>query len=160
MFSKTAQVPEALFYHLTAHPLERALPTLIERTLQKGWRAVVRAGSTERVEFLDNLLWTFRDESFIPHSRAGAGSAEQQPIYLTAGDEIPNEADVLFVVDGADTDDFTARDRTIVMFDGANDEAVAFAREQWKRAAAVVTSTYWKQDGSGRWEMAAESTPS
>ena len=158
MCLKTTQVPEALFYHLTAHPLERALPTLIERTLEKGWRAVVRASSTERIEFLDHLLWTYRDESFLPHGRAGEGFAEQQPIYLTTGDEIPNEADVLFVVDRSDTEDFSAVTRTIVMFDGADDEAVAFAREQWKRAAAAVTATYWKQDGSGRWEKAAEST--
>jgi len=153
------QVPEALFYHLTAQPLERALPTLIERTLEKGWRAVVRASSPERVEFLDNLLWTYRDESFIPHGRAGENAAEQQPIYLTSGDETPNRPDVLFIVDQADPEDFASVTRTIVMFDGADDEAVAFAREQWKRAAATVTATYWKQDGGGRWEKAAESTP-
>lgn len=160
MFSKTVQVPEALFYHLTAQPLERALPTLIERTLLKGWRAVVRASSEERLAFLDNLLWTYRDESFLPHGCAGGTSPEEQPIYLTLGDEIPNNADVLFVVDRSDTDDFALVNRTIVMFDGADEEAVAFAREQWKRAAATVTATYWKQEGSGRWEKAAESTPS
>ena len=158
MSSKTRPVPEALFYHLTAHSLERALPTLLERTLQKGWRAVVRASSAERVEALDSILWTYRDESFLPHGAQGDPAPERQPVYLTHTDEIPNAADVLFVVDGADTDDFTARERTIVMFDGADEDAVAFAREQWKRAAAAVTATYWRQDGSGRWEKAAEST--
>ncbi len=157
MCSKTVQVPEALFYHLTAHPLERALPNLLERTLEKGWRAVVRAGSAERVDALDSVLWTYRDESFLPHGTMSAGNPEEQPVYLTSGSEIPNEADVLFVVDGADTDDFTTATRTIVMFDGADEEAVAFARTQWKRAAASVTATYWRQDGSGRWEKAAES---
>jgi len=157
MYSKTAPVPEALFYHLTAHPLERALPTLLERTLQKGWCAVVRAGSPERVEALNGHLWTYRDDSFLPHGMNGGPEPENQPVYLTAGTELPNNADVLFIVDGADTDDFTAATRTIVMFDGANEEAVAFARTQWKRAAASVTATYWRQDGSGRWEKAAES---
>jgi len=151
------RVPEALFYHLTAHPLERALPTLIERTLEKGWRAVVRASSPERIAFLDAVLWTYKDESFVPHGCAGGPSAEHQPVYLTTGDEIPNNADVLFVVDQADTEDFSSVARTIVMFDGADEEAVAFAREQWKRAAAAVTATYWRQDNAGRWEKAAES---
>lgn len=150
-------MPEALFYHLIAHPLERVLPTLLERTLDKGWRACVRASSEERVDFLDSVLWTYRDESFLPHGRAGGPAPDEQPIYLTTGTEMPNAADVLFVVDGADTDDFTATTRTIVMFDGADEEAVSFAREQWKRAAASVMATYWKQDGSGRWEKAAES---
>jgi len=153
-------VPEALFYHLTAHPLERALPTLLERTLEKGWRAVVRASSDERVEALDSHLWTYRDESFLPHGTTSGPAPENQPVYLTTGTEIPNAADVLFVVDGADTADFTTATRTIVMFDGADEEAVAFARSQWKRAAASVTATYWKQDGSGRWEKAAESASS
>ena len=150
-------MPEALFYHLTAHPLERALPTLLERTLQKGWRAVVRASSAERVEALDQTLWTYRDDSFLPHGTMAGPMPENQPIYLTAGTEIPNAADVLFIVDGADTDDFATATRTIVMFDGADEESVAFARTQWKRAAASVTATYWRQDGSGRWEKAAES---
>lgn len=150
-------MPEALFYHLTAQPLERALPVLLERTLQKGWRAVVRAGSAERVAALDAHLWTYRDESFLPHGAKGGAAPDRQPVYLTDGDEIPNEAEVLFVVDGADEADFTARERTIVMFDGADEDAVAFARTQWKRAAQAVTATYWRQDGSGRWEKAAES---
>ncbi len=151
-------MPEALFYHLTAHPLERALPTLLERTLEKGWRAVVRAGSEERIDALDAVLWTYRDESFLPHGTQKHGDPEHQPIYLTTGTELPNKADVLFVVDGADTDDFSSATRTIVMFDGADEEAVAFARTQWKRAAAEVTATYWRQDPSGRWEKAAESS--
>lgn len=148
---------EALFYHLTAHPLERALPNLLERTLQKGWRAVVRAGSDERVASLDNVLWTYRDESFLPHGTIKSSDPTQEPIYLTTGTELPNNADVLFIVDGADTEDFSVTTRTIVMFDGADEDAVAFARTQWKRAAASVTATYWRQDNSGRWEKAAES---
>jgi len=120
----------------------------------------VRASSAERVASLDTLLWTYRDDSFLPHGCAGEPSAGHHPVYLTTGDEIPNDADVLFVVDQSDTADFTSVTRTIVMFDDADQDAVTFAREQWKRAAAEVTATYWKQDGSGRWEKAAESTPS
>lgn len=148
---------EALFYHLTAHPLERALPTLLEKTLEKGWRAVVRASSPERVDALNAALWTYRDEAFLPHGTQTDAAPERQPIYLTIGTELPNAPHVLFIVDGADTDSFEQTDRTIVMFDGGSDEAVAFARTQWLRAAASVKATYWRQDGSGRWEKAAES---
>ena len=148
---------EALFYHLTAQPLERALPSLLERTLEKGWRAVVHAGTPERMEALDALLWTYREDSFLPHGTPETAHPEHQPVYLTAGSETPNKADVLFIVDGADTEDFSARTRTIVMFDGADEDAVAFARTQWKRAAAQVKATYWRQTDAGRWEKAAES---
>ena len=35
---------EVLFYHLEHQPLERVLPSLVEKTLERGWRAVVQAG--------------------------------------------------------------------------------------------------------------------
>ena len=46
-------VPEVLFYHLEHQPLERVLPMLLERTMERGWRAVVQVGSAERLEALD-----------------------------------------------------------------------------------------------------------
>ena len=146
---------ETLFYHLTAQPLERALPALLERTLQRGWRAVVRAGSAERVAALDTLLWTYREESFLPH---GTDDDPRHPVSLRSDDALPNDPQALFLVDGADTADFDAPERIVVLFDGADEEAVAFAREQWKRASAAGLATYWRQTPSGGWEKAAEST--
>ena len=150
---------EALFYHLTAQPLERALPTLLERTLAKGWRATVRAGTSERVNSLNALLWTYRDDSFLPHGTAQDAAPERQPIYLTAEAEMPNGAQALFLVDGADTVDFGAHERVVVMFDGADEAAVTFAREQWLRASTAVPATYWRQTGAGGWEKAHETNP-
>ncbi len=77
--------PEVLFYHLERQPLERALPALLEKTLAKGWRAVVQAASEERLAALDLALWTYADDSFLPHGTAKTGSADAQPVYLTAG---------------------------------------------------------------------------
>lgn len=149
---------EALFYHLTARPLETALPDLLERTLAKGWRAVVRCGTAERMEALDRHLWTYTDESFLPHAASGIEDAARQPIYLTTGEDVPNGADVLFLVDGAETADFTGFERVVILFAAADDEAVALARTQWKRATDTVKATYWQQDG-GRWIKARESVP-
>lgn len=151
---------ETLFYHLTAQPLERALPDLLERTLKRGWRAVVRVGTAERMEALDSMLWTYRDESFLPHARSGCDMPDRQPIYLTTGTEIPNKADVLFLVDAADTDDFAGLTRTVVMFSDGDGEALQLARAQWKRAKDQTKATYWQQDDNGRWSKAAESSPS
>ena len=147
---------EALFYHLTTQTLERALPDLLRRTIDRGWRAVVRAGSAERVEALDLWLWTFQDESFLPHGTPQHAFPERQPIYLTSGSETPNDPQVLFLVDMADTDDFSAFERVAVMFPDGDEEAKAFARAQWKRAAEAVDAVYWRQDGDGRWKKALE----
>ncbi|KAB2918451.1 MAG: DNA polymerase III subunit chi [Hyphomicrobiaceae bacterium] len=144
---------EVLFYHLEHQPLERVLPSLVERTLERGWRAVVQAGSDERVDALDTLLWTYREDSFLPHGTRRDGNPALQPVFLTTDVDNPNGAKVRFLVDGADTRDLGAYDRIVYLFDGRDTAAVAQAREQWKAAkAAGCEVTYWQQSAEGRWE--------
>ena len=85
---------EVLFYHLEQQTLEQALPLLLDATMKRGWKAVVQAGSAERVAALDSHLWTFRDDAFLPHAAKGdarfAEHADSQPIWLTDEDETPN----------------------------------------------------------------------
>src|SRR5438105_15692000 len=92
---------ELLIYQLQRQPLERVLPALIERSLERGWRVVVQASSEERVEALDAQLWTFRDDSFLPHGSWREAEAREQPILLTIHDDNPNGAAVRFLVDRA-----------------------------------------------------------
>lgn len=147
---------EALFYHLERQPLERVLPTLLEKTLARGWTAVVQSGSEERLQALDTALWTYSEESFLPHGTKKDGHPAMQPIYLTLGDETPNGAGVRFLVDGAEAGCFTGFARLVYMFDGHDAEAVARARRQWTAArAAGCVATYWQQTDAGRWEKRA-----
>jgi DNA polymerase-3 subunit chi len=149
-------VTDVLFYHLTRFPLERVLPELLEKTLEHGWRAVVQAGSEERVEALDQHLWTYRDELFLPHGTARDGDARQQPVYLTSGQENPNEAEVRFFVDGADVGDIKGLDRAVIIFDGRDAAAVEAARDLWRRLAGEGHDvTYWQQNERGRFERKA-----
>jgi DNA polymerase III subunit chi len=147
---------EVLFYHLEHQPLERVLPSLVERTLERGWRAVIQAGSDERLEALDTLLWTWKDDSFLPHGTLKDGNAELQPVYLTTGHDNPNGATVRFLVDGAVTADVAGYTRLVYLFDGHDPQAVEQARSEWTRAkAAGCAVTYWQQGESGRWEQKA-----
>src|SRR5262245_62012539 len=132
-----APMTEVLFYHLEHQPLERVLPSLVEKTLERGWRAVVQAGSQERVEALDTLLWTYREETFLPHGTKRDGNPDQQPVYLTADEDNPNGATVRFLVDGAETAGLTAYTRIVYLFEGRDQGAVARAREQWRSAKAA-----------------------
>jgi DNA polymerase-3 subunit chi len=148
-----ADAAEVLFYHLERAPLERVLPSLLERTLERGWRAVVQSGSEERLEALDLALWTYSDASFLPHGTARDGDPARQPIYLTTGDETPNGAGVRFLVDGAEMTGFKDFVRIVCIFDGQDGDATARARAQWKEARAAGCSvTYWRQSENGRWE--------
>lgn len=147
---------EVWFYHLERQPLERVLPGLLEKTLQRGWRAVVQAGSAERLEAIDLTLWTYADDSFLPHGTAKDGFSAEQPIYLTTEPETPNDAGVRFLVDGADAPDFETHVRLVYLFEGNDSDATARARQQWSAAkAAGCAVSYWRQSPEGRWENKA-----
>ncbi|MBU2531414.1 MAG: DNA polymerase III subunit chi [Alphaproteobacteria bacterium] len=143
---------EILFYRLERQTLDEVLPTLLERSLQRGWRAVVQAGSPERLEALDNLLWTYRENSFLPHGTKRDGHEALQPIYLTDDDSNPNGATVRFLVEGADLVPPEGYDRLVFLFDGADATALEQARSAWKEARSTMhEATYWRQDADGRW---------
>jgi len=144
---------EISFYHLTRTTLEAALPQMLEKTLERGQRAVVRAGSAERIEALNGWLWTYKDRGFLPHGSAKDGHAASQPIWLTDKDERPNEAQVLFLTDGATSEKPEDFERCAVLFDGNDDTALTAARAQWSGLKdAGHDLTYWQQNSEGRWE--------
>ena len=142
---------EILFYHLETQPLERVIPVLLERTLERGWRAVVEVGSQERAEALDMVLWTYRDDSFLPHALAGGDTDPLQPLLLTTGPENPNAANVRFFVDRAVPQSGEGYERLVYMFSGHDPDAVTEARVAWKALGQGNALTYWQQDANGRW---------
>lgn len=142
---------EVLFYHLETQPLERVLPALLEKTLERGWRAVVETSSRQRAEAIDALLWAFRDDSFLPHGIAGEQTDPQQPVLIAVGEENPNAANVRFFVDRAVPQSGAGYQRIVYMFSGHDPEAVGEAREAWKVLREGNELTYWQQDDSGRW---------
>jgi DNA polymerase III subunit chi len=144
---------ELLFYHLQTQPVERVLPTLLEKSLERGWRVVVQCASEERVEALDAHLWTFRDDAFLPHGTYRDPAAAEQPILITVNDDNQNAAAVRFLIDGAAVPaDAASYQRLVLMFDGGDSDAVAAARQRWTAAKADgFAVTYWQPDDQGRW---------
>jgi DNA polymerase-3 subunit chi len=145
---------EILFYQLQNRALEQVLPSLLEKSLARGWRAVVQATSDERIEALDAHLWTYREDSFLPHGIARQAEVSEQPILLTVGGDNPNAANIRFLIDGAAIpQDISAYQRIVLIFDGDDPDAVGFARERWREAkAAEIEATYWQLDENGRWQ--------
>jgi DNA polymerase III subunit chi len=149
---------EILFYHLERKPLEHVLPGLLERTLERKLRAHVKIGSEERLRVLDDLLWTYREDSFLAHGSPAEGRPEAQPILLSLDDARPNDAAYVFVVDRAPLPDLTAYsdtppERLILLFDGNDNDALDEARATWKSLCGGRHDlTYWQQNEQGRWE--------
>jgi len=144
---------EVLFYHLQRQPIEQVLPTLLEKSIERGWRVVIQAASEERVEALDAHLWAYRDDAFLPHGTARDSEAVAQPILLTTADHNPNGATVRFLIDGTPMPaDASSYARIVLLFDGEDEDAVAAARVRWSEAKAQgFDATYWQPDEQGRW---------
>lgn len=145
---------EFRFYHLQGgHRLDDVMQKLLELSLERGWRVVVQAGSEERVEALDAYLWTYRDDSFLPHGTWREPNADAQPILLTVHDHNPNAANVRFLIENVEVPaEAAGYERIVLLFDGDDDEAVAAARERWSVAkAAGFAVSYWQPDERGRW---------
>jgi len=146
---------EVWFYHLERSGLDQVLPELLEKTLQRGWRAIVRTAEPNRVEHLDGWLWSYRDDSFLPHGADDEPGAARQPVLLTLGQANVNAAQALFLVDGADEGDLMGYARCLVLFDGRDEAALAKARAQWKSVKAKgLPTSYWRQQARG-WEKQA-----
>jgi DNA polymerase-3 subunit chi len=145
---------EFLFYHLHRQRTEDVLPGLLERSLERGWRVVVQSSSEERVDALDAHLWTFREDSFLPHGTHREMTAAHQPVLLTVEDHNPNGAAVRFLIDRAPVpEDAELYERVVLLFDGEDDEAVAEAQQRSEAAKARgFAVTYWQADGEGRWQ--------
>ncbi len=147
---------ETLFYHLERRALEDVLPGLLEKSLERGWRAVIKTESSERSDALDNLLWTYDEASFLAHAQAGDGDPKRQPVLITVEDENPNGAQILFCVGGAEPSDWkslSALARVVMLFDGRDQASVEQARAAWKKAKdAGHDVTYWKESPSGKFE--------
>ena len=145
---------EVLFYHLQNMSLESVLPPLLEKSLERGWRVVVQSTSPERTDALDAHLWTYSDDSFLPHATWRVSDAEDQPIVLAVAEGNPNRANVRFLVDNAALPaDCHTYDRVVLVFNGDDAEALAAAREAWGDCKSRgFDVTYWQTDERGRWQ--------
>ena len=145
---------EVLFYHLQDMTLENVLPPLLEKSLERGWRVVVQSTSEERTEALDAHLWTYREDSFLPHATWRVSDAPDQPILLAVDESNPNGANVRFLVDNAPLPaDTKVYDRVVLVFNGDDADALAAARQAWTDCKTRgFDVTYWQADERGRWQ--------
>ena len=147
---------EVWFYHLQSQPVARALPALLEKAIGRGARVIVQTVDERRLKALDDLLWTYAPESFLPHGTIAEKGAEGQPILITTGPENPNAAAMRMYVEGAEVglDLATASyERVMLLFDGRDEAELAAARRQWSRLKGEgFALAYWQQSDEGRWE--------
>ncbi len=146
---------EYWFYHLETSMLEGVLPELLDKTRARGWRALV-AVSEDRLATLDEFLWTYKDDSFLPHGRNDEPMADQQPIVLSSGPSDSHGFDCVYLIDGQDVKIDPKTERVLVMIDGRNEKKVQESRMKWKALKSDGANlSYWQQNDRGKWEKKA-----
>lgn len=144
------------FYHLQRAPLEQVLPKLCEKAYATGKRIKIMLGTDERVEFINSLLWTYNDESFLPHGSRKDGFIEEQPIFISASENNENNAALLILADGAqpDVQILSSYERVLNIFDGNDETALNNARAYWKEIKTLGGELhYWQQNANGSFEQ-------
>jgi len=134
------------FYHLAVAPIERVLPRIGEKVVEEGGRLLIVADEP-LLGRLDALLWTYAQDSFLPH---GMDDAERQPILLSTAVEPANGARNVALADGVWREGALDFDRTFYFFDAAR---LDDARSAWRALGdrEGVERRYWKQDEAGKW---------
>jgi DNA polymerase-3 subunit chi len=132
------------FYHLSASPLERVLPAICEKVLASGGRLLVVAGEGQLVT-LDEQLWTYTPDSFLPHGPDGAN----QPVALSPEPVAANGARNVALADGVWREEALGFERAFYFF---GSDSLDDARAAWRglKGRDGVESRYWKQV-DGRW---------
>lgn len=147
---------EIRFYHLQTQSLEQALPQILSKALTAGHKVLVRGPDVQQVERLNEQLWTYRPDSFLPHGSTAENYAADQPVLLTDGKDNTNNADVLVLTGGVEAGDIDGYKLCCEIFDGRNDDAVATARTHWKAFKdSPHELTYWQQNEKGGWDKKA-----
>ena len=153
-----AQKPEWWFYHLQRPTLERAVGPLLEKCVERGWRVLAVSRDITRRAALDEALWTYDDQSFLPHGQAEAEglAPSDQPVLISENTENLNQAAVALLMDGVDLPVDANYERCMVMFDDGDANARQKAREQFKAAKDAGLSARYFQQADRGWKEAGK----
>ncbi len=138
------------FYHTADRSVLSILPELLQKALTKGQQIIVRTSDAGQAQIIDDELWAFTPDSFLPHSQK-----DGSPVTVTfAADK---NAPILFATPDVMGDVGADIELCCILFDGREDAQVTKARTLWKsyKDDNVHSLTYWQQDMSGKWEKKA-----
>lgn len=141
------------FYHLVSTTLSESLPRLMEKAHGSGSACLIRAADKSLIDEIDKSLWTYKNDSFLPHCADHDENADHNPIVITSTENNPNKATILMMLDGAYDKDIDQYDRVLFMFNGNQEDTIKDARKRWKDyTASGHECTYWQQTETGGWQ--------
>ncbi len=122
---------------------------LVEKAYGQGNRVYLHTRSEADSAAFDDLLWTFRQGSFVPHQRFDAVSAPNaaMPVWVGHGGEVPALGDVLINLDDQVPAGYEQYARVLELID--QDEAIRQSGRIRYRAYRVAGHELYDHDLSG-----------
>ena len=145
-------MPEIFFYKLKNSSSEIFLTSLIEKSIENNWNSVVLLDNIERMEEINDFLWSYKDTSFLPHGSQNDKNSELHRVYLTCEEENPNDSDVIFSIDGLLIKNINSWQRCIFIFNEQNLKVV----DQFNTYKKNIDQSQhflksFEQDTNGKW---------
>jgi len=104
---------------------------LTEKAYKQGHRVYINTGSDQQLAQIDDLLWTYRDGSFLPHDRYDTSHSGAQAIVLGHGVEPEGPDDVMLNL-ADDIPVFFSRFKRVAELVGGGEDARAAARARYR----------------------------
>jgi DNA polymerase-3 subunit chi len=104
---------------------------LVEKAYQRGHRVFIHCQNQQDAEHIDELLWTYKDDSFIPHNLQGEGPEPPPPVQIGFVNEPRGFNDILINL-CVDIPSFYSRFNRIIELVAASEEAKVKGRQRYK----------------------------
>ena len=115
---------------------------IVEKAYRLGHRVYVRTGNSDDTNVLDDLLWTFSQNSFVPHQLSAESDSRESPVVVGEHPPVAEGTDVVISVADDPVSNFTAYPR-IVEIVGYEDDEKASGRNRFRyyREQGVAPNT-------------------
>lgn len=111
---------------------DRFACAMAKKAWTSGNRVHIHTQSEDNAKGMDDLLWTFRDISFIPHELYSGTENEDTPVTIGFGNSFPESSQVIINLD-KDIPEFVNRFDRIVEIVGGDETTKQFARQRYKK---------------------------
>ena len=104
---------------------------LLEKAYQRGHRVFVLCENQKDAEHIDDLLWTYKDDSFIPHNLQGEGPEPPPPVQIGYDAEPRGFNDILLNM-ASTIPPYFSRFRRVMEVVAANNDAKEISRNHYR----------------------------
>ena len=152
----TGKLEKAFFYKSSHRDVVRDIAWLTESIFKKNNRIVIFCTDQETAEVVDDFIWSYRDDSFIPHSIKKHRETSLDPILVTTDLDGSYEHNVLLALNGVliKEKDWQRFAKVYYFFDDQDSREKENARAMWKSFSSLaVNCKYWINE-KNKWVLA------